>query len=279
MMITLDQVKQLREKTGAGMGDCKKALEASGGDMQAAIEYLRKKGAASAAKRSDRIANEGMVYALVSSDGKRAALVEVNCETDFVARNEQFGAFVRAIAEAVLATGATEGDALWNYSLGDKTLGNLRDEVYLKFAERIELRRAEFFETTGTLTAYNHAGNRLAVVVEANVPMEPDDHVLRDIAMQIAAMNPQYVSRQDVPAETVAKEIEIGTEQAISEGKKPDIAERIARGRLEKFFQEQCLLEQTFVKDAGKTVADVLKERGDSIAIVRFRRYALGETG
>lgn len=109
--------------------------------------------------------------------------------------------------------------------------------------------------------------------------MEPDDHVLRDIAMQIAAMNPQYVSRQDVPAETVAKEIEIGTEQAISEGKKPDIAERIARGRLEKFFQEQCLLEQTFVKDAGKTVADVLKERGDSIAIVRFRRYALGETG
>lgn len=145
-MITLDQVKQLREKTGAGMGDCKKALEASGGDMQAAIEYLRKKGAASAAKRSDRIANEGMVYALVSSDGKRAALVEVNCETDFVARNEQFGAFVRAIAEAVLATGATEGDALWNYSLGDKTLGNLRDEVYLKFAERIELRRAEFLK-------------------------------------------------------------------------------------------------------------------------------------
>lgn len=277
-MITLDQVKQLREKTGAGMGDCKKALEASGGDMQAAIEYLRKKGAASAAKRSDRVAKEGMVYALVSSDGKRAAMVEVNCETDFVARNEQFGAFVRAIADAILATGATEGDALWNYSLSDKTLGNVRDEVYLKFAERIELRRAEFFETNGTLTAYNHAGNRLAVVVEVNVRIEPDDQVLRDVAMQIAAMNPQYVSRDDVPAKTVAKEIEIGTEQAISEGKRPEIAERVARGRLEKFFQEQCLLEQTFVKDAGKTVGEVLQEYGRDITIVRFRRFALGET-
>ncbi|RMF32825.1 MAG: elongation factor Ts [Chlorobiota bacterium] len=277
-MITLDLVKQLREKTGAGMGDCKKALEESGGDMQAAIEYLRKKGAASAAKRADRVAKEGIVYATVTPDGTRAAIVEVNCETDFVARNEEFGAFARAVADAIIATGATEGDALWNYSLGDKTLGNMRDEVLAKFNERIELRRAEYLETSGTLAAYNHAGNRLAVVLEINAPLSPDHQTLRDIAMQVAAMNPLYVRREDVPQETIAKELEISREQALREGKKPEIAERIATNRLEKFFQEQCLREQTFVKDAGKTVADVLAALGGDVTVVRFRRYALGES-
>lgn len=277
-MISAELVKQLREKTGAGMGDCKKALEETGGDMQAAIEYLRKKGAASAAKRTDRVAKEGIAYAVVSPDGKRAAIVEVNCETDFVARNEQFVAFVHAIADAILATGATSGDALWNYSLGDKTLGNLRDESFAKFQERIELRRAEFFQTSGTLTAYNHAGNRLAVVLEVNASLPPDHPTLRDIAMQIAAMSPRYVSRNDVPADVVAKEIEIGKEQALNEGKKPEIAERIATNRLEKFFQEQCLLEQSFVKDASKTVADIVAQLGEGVAVVGFRRYALGET-
>jgi elongation factor Ts len=277
-MISAELVKQLREKTGAGMGDCKKALEETGGDMQAAIEYLRKKGAASAAKRTDRVAKEGIAYAVVSPDGKRAAIVEVNCETDFVARNEQFVAFVHAIADAILATGATSGDALWNYSLGDKTLGNLRDESFAKFQERIELRRAEFFQTSGTLTAYNHAGNRLAVVLEVNASLPPDHPTLRDIAMQIAAMSPRYVSRNDVPADVVAKEIEIGKEQALNEGKKPEIAERIATNRLEKFFQEQCLLEQSFVKEASKTVADIVAQLGEGVAVVGFRRYALGET-
>jgi elongation factor Ts len=277
-MITLDLVKQLREKTGAGMGDCKKALEESGGDMQAAIEYLRKKGAASAAKRADRVAKEGIVYATVTPDGKRAAIVEVNCETDFVARNEEFGAFARAVADAIIATGATEGDVLWNYSLGDKTLGNMRDEVLAKFNERIELRRAEYLETSGTLAAYNHAGNRLAVVLDVNATLWPDNQTLRDIAMQVAAMNPLYVRREDVPQETIAKELEISREQALREGKKPEIAERIAANRLEKFFQEQCLLEQTFVKDAGKTVADVLAALGGDVTVVRFRRYALGES-
>lgn len=260
------------------MGDCKKALEESGGDMQAAIEYLRKKGAASAAKRADRVAKEGIVYATVTPDGKRAAIVEVNCETDFVARNEEFGAFARAVADAIIATGATEGDVLWNYSLGDKTLGNMRDEVLAKFNERIELRRAEYLETSGTLAAYNHAGNRLAVVLDVNATLSPDNQTLRDIAMQVAAMNPLYVRREDVPQETIAKELEISREQALREGKKPEIAERIAANRLEKFFQEQCLLEQTFVKDAGKTVADVLAALGGDVTVVRFRRYALGES-
>lgn len=277
-MITLDLVKQLREKTGAGMGDCKKALEESGGDIHAAIEYLRKKGAASAAKRSDRIAKEGIVYATVTPDGKRAAIVEVNCETDFVARNVEFGAFARAIADAIIASATCDGDLLWNYTLGDKTLGNMRDEMLAKFNERIELRRTEYLQTSGTLTAYNHAGNRLAVVLEVNAQLSPDNQTLRDIAMQVAAMNPFYIRREDVPPETIAKELEISREQALREGKKPEIAERIAANRLEKFFQEQCLLEQTFVKDAGKTVADVLAALGGDITVVRFRRYALGES-
>jgi elongation factor Ts len=277
-MISLDLVKQLREKTGAGMADCKKALEESGGDMNGAIEYLRKKGAASAAKRADRVAKEGVVWAVTTPDGKRAAIIEVNCETDFVARNEEFVSFARAVADAVLATGATDGDALWNYSLDGKTLGNLRDEVLAKFNERIELRRAEFFQTSGVLTIYNHFGNRLSVVLEANADLPSDHPLLRDIAMQIAAMNPQFVSRDDVPQETIAKELEISKEQAINEGKKPEIAERIAHGRLEKFFQEQCLVEQTFVKDDGKTVGDVVKSLGEGVRIVRFVRYALGES-
>jgi elongation factor Ts len=277
-MISLDLVKQLREKTGAGMADCKKALEESGGDMNGAIEYLRKKGAASAAKRADRVAKEGVVWAVTSPDGKRAAIIEVNCETDFVARNEEFVSFARAVADAVLATGATDGDALWNYSLDGKTLGNLRDEVLAKFNERIELRRAEFFQTSGVLTIYNHFGNRLSVVLEANADLPSDHPLLRDIAMQIAAMNPQFVSRDNVPQETIAKELEISMEQAINEGKKPEIAERIAHGRLEKFFQEQCLIEQTFVKDDGKTVGNVVKSLGEGVRIVRFVRYALGES-
>jgi elongation factor Ts len=260
------------------MADCKKALEESGGDMNGAIEYLRKKGAASAAKRADRVAKEGVVWAVTTPDGKRAAIIEVNCETDFVARNEEFVSFARAVADAVLATGATDGDALWNYSLGGKTLGNLRDEVLAKFNERIELRRAEFFQTSGVLTIYNHFGNRLSVVLEANADLPSDHPLLRDIAMQIAAMNPQFVSRDDVPQETIAKELEISKEQAINEGKKPEIAERIAHGRLEKFFQEQCLVEQTFVKDDGKTVGDVVKSLGEGVRIVRFVRYALGES-
>ncbi len=277
-MISVDMIKQLREKTGAGMADCKKALEESGGDMDGAIEYLRKKGAASAAKRADRVAKEGVVWAATSPDGKRAAIIELNCETDFVARNEEFVAFAHAIANAVLTTGATDGEALWNVSLGEKTLGNLRDEVLAKFNERIELRRAEYLSTSGVLTVYNHFGNRLSVVLEASADVPPDHPVLRDIAMQIAAMNPQYVSREDVPPQTIAKELEISKEQAINEGKKPEIAERIAQGRLEKFFQEQCLLEQTFVKDDSKTVGEVVKTIGEGVRITGFRRYALGES-
>lgn len=278
-MITPQMVKELREKTGAGMADCKKALDETNGNMEEAIEFLRKKGAASIAKRADRSANEGLVLAKTSADGKSGSLVEVNCETDFVGRNEEFVGFANAIADGVLTTGATEGDNLWNHDIGGKTLGNLRDEILAKFSERIEMRRAEYFTSEGSLVGYNHAGNKLAVMLEMSHAAADDkaSGLMRDISMQIAAMNPLYVDRTQVKTEALDKEIEIYKEQAVNEGKKPEIAERIAQGRVEKYYQENCLLEQSFVKDSGKTVADVVKEIGADVKVIRFRRFFLGE--
>ncbi len=278
-MITAQMVKELRDKTGAGMADCKKALDETQGDMQLAIEFLRKKGAASATKRSDRSANEGLVIAVTSDDGHKAALVEVNCETDFVGRNSEFVDFAHAIASAVLKTGATDGDALWNENLGSKTLGNLRDEILAKFSERIELRRAQAYSGNGALVAYNHAGNKLAVVLEMNQAASNDAAaaMMRDISMQVAAMNPLYVDRSQVKSDALDKEIEIYREQALNEGKKPEIADRIATGRVEKYYQENCLLEQSFVKDPSKTVADVVKDIGAEVRVVAFHRFYLGE--
>jgi elongation factor Ts len=254
-------------------------LDETQGDMQLAIEYLRKKGAASISKRSDRSANEGLALALTTADARTGSLVEVNCETDFVGRNQEFVDFAHAISAAVLHTGATEGDALWNYSLDGKTLGNLRDEILAKFNEKIELRRAQYFTSNGSLTGYNHAGNKLAVMLEMSVAASDDTKAssMRDIAMQIAAMNPLYVDRAQVKSEALDKEIEIYKEQAVNEGKTAEIAERIAKGRVEKYYQENCLVEQSFVKDSGKTVGDVVKDIGADAKVLSFHRYFLGE--
>lgn len=278
-MISPQMVKELRDKTGAGMADCKKALDETQGDLQLAIEYLRKKGAASVSKRSDRAANEGLALALTSADGKTGSLVEVNCETDFVGRNQEFVDFAHAISSAVLTTGATDGEALWNHSLEAKTLGNLRDEILAKFNEKIELRRAMYFTTSGTLVAYNHAGNKLAVMLEMSVDSASDVQLgsMRDISMQIAAMNPLYVDRAQVKSDALDKEIEIYKEQAVNEGKSAEIAERIAKGRVEKYYQENCLVEQSFVKDSAKTVGDVVKDIGADAKVISFHRYFLGE--
>lgn len=277
--VTASLVKELRDKTGAGMADCKRALDESNGDMTAAIEWLRKRGAASAAKRADRESNEGVVVTRTSADGKTAAIVEVNCETDFVARNEEFVNFANIIADAVLANNVTSDEDIWNISIGDKTIGNLRDEILAKFSERIELRRFERISTNGTIADYIHAGNRLAVLVEFNADVTADASkpLVRDVAMQVAAMQPAYVNRDQVDDAAIKKEIEIYKQQAIAEGKKEEIAERVATGRLEKFYGEMCLIEQAFVKDPKKTVSDVLKELGSNVTVLSFRRYALGE--
>jgi elongation factor Ts len=282
-MITAQTVKELREKTGAGMADCKKALEEAGGDMQAAIEWLRKRGAASVAKRADRDANEGIVIAKTSADGKVGAIVEVNCETDFVGRNEEFVAFANAICDAVLATPYASEDELWNASHDGKTLANLRDEILAKFSEKIGLRRYARVAADGYITDYNHAGSRLGVLIQFSGTNGSDDlkpH-MRDVAMQIAAMQPLVVERSQVDTSMLEKEIEIYKQQAIQEGKKEDIAERIAQGRLGKFYEENVLLEQVFVKDSGRKVSDVVAEiskvAGSDVKVVSFLRYNLGD--
>jgi elongation factor Ts len=286
MAVTLELVKDLREQTGAGMADCKKALDESSGDMQGAIEYLRKRGAASAAKRSDRTTNEGSIVTKVSPDGKKAAIVEINCETDFVALNEEFVKFTDAVVSAVLSHKPANEEALLSADLGDKKLGDLLNEMLAKFSERIVIKRFELVEAktaTGAVVEYNHTGNKLAVLLE--VTSAPTNDALRaqmrDIAMQVAAMSPRFVRREEVDNSTLDKEKEIYTQQAIEQGKKPEIAEKVAQGRVEKFYQEFCLVEQTFVKDSGKTVTDVLKEMsavaGAPVDVVSFRRYFLGE--
>jgi len=282
--ITPKMVKELRDKTGAGMGDCKKALVENDGNFQEAIEYLRKKGAASLSKRQDRSANEGLIIAKTSEDGKNAAVVEVNSETDFVSRNEQFVTFANQVAEALLNNEAKSIDDLMNIKVADDTVGGLYNEILAKFSEKIEVRRFEKSSTDGFIAEYTHAGNKLAVLIEVSEANPTDKAItlIRDIAMQIAAMNPSYIDRDSVPEDVINKEKEIYSEAAVAEGKKPEIAARIAEGRLNKFFQENCLVEQQFVKDSSKTVNDVLKdisnEYGKDVKIRKFVRYFLGES-
>ncbi|GBD07583.1 Elongation factor Ts [bacterium HR21] len=282
--VTPQLIKELREKTGAGFADCKSALEAANGDVQAAIEYLRQRGAVLAAKRADRVAREGVVLAATTPDGRKAVLLELNCETDFVARNAEFLRFAEAILQVLLERGIGSEEELWNSSLGEKTLGNLRDEMAAKIGEKLQLRRYQVLTTEGFFSAYVHAGSRLAAVVEVSLPEPPEElrTLVRDLAMQVAAMQPQYVRREDIPAELVERELELHRQQALSEGKSPEVAERIARGRLEKFFQESCLLEQAYIRDPNRTVADVLQEAaqrfGLTLEVRRFWRYFLGET-
>lgn len=281
--ITPQMVKDLREKTGAGMGDCKSALTDANGDMQQAIEVLRKKGAASVAKRSDRSANEGIILIETINDGKTSIAVEVNCETDFVARNELFEKFVHQVADVLKTNNADTLEQLFAIKVGNDTIEGMFNEILAKFSEKITVKRHNKFHTEGFFTDYIHAGNKLGVIIEANIANPTEEIVkhIRDIAMQIAAMNPMFIDRSQVKQDQIAKEIEIYKEAAITEGKKPEIADRIAQGKLEKFYQEQCLIEQQFVKDSSKTIKDVLAEvsklAGTDVKILSFHRFFLGE--
>jgi elongation factor Ts len=284
MAVTLDMVKNLREMTGAGMADCKKALDESNGDMDGAVEYLRKRGAASAAKRADRSTNEGLIVTKTSDNGKAAAIVEINCETDFVARNEEFVHFANTVVNTVLTNNPQSEEALLSTDIGGKKLGDLMNEMLAKFSERIIIKRYERLEAataSGFIVDYIHTGNKLGVLVELTAAPANDAAraQMRDIAMQVAAMSPRFVRREEVDTQTLNKEKEIYMEQAIQQGKKPEIAQKVAEGRVEKFYQEFCLVEQTFVKDSGKAVADVLKEIGSGVDVKRFRRFFLGEVG
>ncbi len=272
--ITAAMVKELRERTGSGMMECKKALLETGGDIEAAIEHMRKAGLAKADKKAGRTAAEGKIAIKVSDDGKRAVILEVNCETDFVAKNEDFLKFVDRVAQRALETGADTVEALLATPIeeGGPTIEEARRELVAKLGENIAIRRLMRFETSeGRLSCYLH-GNRIGVVVEMEGGSEP---LARDIAMHVAASKPLCVEEKDVPAETLEKEKEIFRAQAEASGKPADIVEKMVEGRLRKFLKEVTLLGQPFVKDPDLSVGDLLKREG--AAVVRFVRFEVGE--
>lgn len=283
MAITAAMVKELRERTGAGMMDCKNVLNETDGDMEKAIEVLREKGLAKAAKKAGRIAAEGLVKEAISEDGKTMALVEINSETDFVAKNEQFITFVNQVAQIVLANDVEDVDALkalpWIED-ASKTVGDILTEKIATIGENLSVRRIARKTTEGTFIAYTHGGGKIVSVVEVLSDAEKAAEVGRNIAMQIAAANPDYVSMNDVSEEAKSKEKEILVAQALNEnpGKPQNIIEKMVIGRLNKQLKEICLLEQEYVKDPDLTVAKyVASELGSADAIKSFVRFETGE--
>ena len=273
-MVSASQVKDLREKTGAGMMDCKKVLTETNGDMEKAIELLRERGIAKAAKKSDRIAAEGLVAAYVSEDGKVGAVVEVNSETDFVAKNDEFKAFVADVAEQVAKQNpANVEELLAEKSIKeDKTVGEVLTDKIAKIGENMSIRRFARYESNGLVGKYIHGEGKIGVLVDVE---NGDDELAKDVCMQIAAAKPEFLNRESVPAERLEKEMEILKAQAMNEGKPEAIAEKIVQGRVGKFYSEICLVEQEFVKNPDMKVSEVLSSKGAEA--VRFARFEKGE--
>ena len=275
MAVTASVVKELREKTGAGMMDCKKVLTETDGDIEKAIELLRERGIAKAAKKSDRIAAEGIVEAYVSSDKKVGALVEVNSETDFVAKNDEFKTFVANVAEQIVKTNPADVETLLgqeSINVPGKTVKEVLTDKIATIGENLTIRRFARFETTGVVEKYIHGDGKIGVLVELE---NANDELAKDICMQIAAARPEFLNREAVPAERVDKEMEILKAQAMNEGKPADIAEKMVQGRIGKFYGEICLVEQPFVKNPDLKVKQVLDEKGAKA--LGFARFEKGE--
>lgn len=273
MSISAAMVKELRERTGSGMMECKKALSEVGGDLEAAVELMRKAGLAKADKKSGRTAAEGIVRVSLSLDKKSAAIVEVNCETDFVAKGDDFAQFCAAVAATALARGSSSSEGLAEENLigYEGTVEQVRRELIAKIGENITIRRAALFTgSNGQVASYLH-GNRIGVLVD----YEGDADLGKDIAMHVAASKPVCVGAQDVSAELIAKEREIFSAQAQASGKPANIVEKMVEGRIAKFLGEITLLGQPFVKDPDQTVEQLLKSRKGSVA--RFVRFEVGE--
>ncbi|MFO7892937.1 MAG: translation elongation factor Ts [Longimicrobiales bacterium] len=277
MAISAAQVKELRDRTGAGMMDCKKALQETEGNMEAAIDLLRSKGAAKAAKRAGREATEGVVASYVDDDAGVGALVEVNCETDFVARNEEFQALAAELAEHVAkheeVDGTGDGEALLEHGFmgGDRTVDQVVTQKSAKTGEKVVVRNFARFDSDGRLGAYVHMGGKIGVLVE----LDPDasEELARDVAMHIAASRPLAVTPEELPEDVVERERQVYLEQVRQEGKPENIQERIVEGKLGKFYKENALVEQPFVKDPDMTVGALVADT----KIRRFVRYELGE--
>lgn len=284
MAFTVKDVQALRERTGCGMMDCKKALTAAEGDMDKAIELLREKGLAAAAKKSGRIAAEGVVYADIDSASKTGVVIEVNAETDFVAKNADFNSFVKTCADTVMQKNPADLDALLKETAAgtDKTVEELLREKVLTIGENIKIRR--FCRMQGDLVCYVHGTDRIGVLVKFDTDLAANpafEAYAKDIAMQIAAVNPQYLDRDSVPADVLEEEKKVLTAQAMNEGKPQNIAEKMVVGRLNKFYKDTCLVDQEFIKDNDLTVAkftqQTAKELGGKISIAQFARYEKGE--
>ena len=276
----------LREKTGCGMMDCKKALTESNGDMDAAIDFLREKGLAAATKKSGRIAAEGVAFACVNEQGNVGVVIEVNAETDFVAKNADFNNFVKICADTVMESNPKDVEELLNTKASslDITVGELVQEKILTIGENIKIRRFARYE--GVVTSYIHASGRIGVIVKFDTTPEvasKDEFKVfaKDIAMQVAAVNPTYLDKASVPSDVIEHEKKILTEQVMNEGKPQNIAEKIVMGKLGKYYKENCLVDQIFVKDSDLTVAKyaekVSKDLGADIKIVAFSRFEKGE--
>ncbi|MDD3341112.1 MAG: translation elongation factor Ts [Bacilli bacterium] len=271
-MISASLVKELREKSGAGMMDCKKALEAVGGNIEEAIDWLREKGISKAAKKADRIAAEGL--ASIKVDGNNAIIVEINAETDFVAKNEEFIDLVNTVCNTVLVADAATVEEALALPVSDGTLEDLVVAKTAKIGEKLSFRRFEKVTKTDSQVfgVYSHMGGKIAVltVIEGT-----DEAVAKDVSMHAAAMRPKYVAKEEVPAEEIEKEKAVLKEQAINEGKPAEIAEKMVMGRVQKYYKEICLEEQPFVKDGDITVATYVSNNGGKI--VSMKRYEVGE--
>jgi len=275
VQISASDVNKLRQQTGAGMMDCKKALIEANGDFEAAVDYLRKKGAKVAASRQDRDSNEGVVIAKTTTDGKKGVIIELNCETDFVAKNADFIAFAENVAEAAINQAPASLEALKESQINGVKISDLLLDQTGKIGEKIDVSKYETVEAEKVI-AYIHGNYRLGVLVGLNNAAEGTDDAGKDVAMQIAAMNPVAIDKGDVDARTIERELEIAKEQIRAEGKPEEMVEKIAQGKLNKFYKESTLLNQEFVKDSSKTIAQFLDSVSKGLTVTVFKRVQLG---
>jgi elongation factor Ts len=280
--ISAQAVKDLRDRTGAGMMDCKKALAETGGELEAAIAYLREKGLAGASKKAGRVTAEGLVDCFPSADGTAAVVVELNCETDFVAKNDQFKALLAEIGDALLAASGSaegDGDAAADVRLASgKTVSEAVTGAIASIGENVALRRFARLRTSrGRIGSYVHAGGKIGVLVEVDGATDADQELVKSLAMQVAAAFPRYVRREEVDPVELAREREIFRGQAAGSGKPAQVIEKIVDGKIQKFYREVCLLEQEYVRDSQLTIEKLLAQTGRKLAVKRFVRYQLGE--
>ncbi|MDO4534737.1 MAG: translation elongation factor Ts [Clostridium perfringens] len=284
-MITAQAVKELRERTGAGMMDCKKALTETNGDMEKAVEVLREKGLAAAAKKAGRVAAEGVVKTFISEDMKKGSIVEVNCETDFVADNTEFTEFAAKVAEIAASTSATTVEELISEKFNDeKTIKEVLTDLIAKIGENMTVRRFEKLSLeNGVIQSYIHGAGRIGVLVEVACDKASDvlKEVAKDVCMQIAAANPLFLSQAEVDNKALETEKEIYRAQALNEGKPEHIVEKMVEGRIKKYYKEVCLLDQPWVKDGDKSITKYLEEKskevGSPITIEKYFRFERGE--